>query len=444
MGLNLVILGAGESGVGAALLGKKQGYHVFISDYGQINPIYKDKIQKNHFDFEEGKHSLDIVLNADLVVKSPGIPDSVSVVKKIKEHNIPVISELEFASRYTSATIVGVTGSNGKTTTSMLLFEILKNQGLHVGLAGNIGISFAEQVATKDYTHYVLEVSSFQLDGIVQFKPHISVITNITPDHLDRYDYDFDKYIDAKFRITKNQETSDYFIYDADDEAILSGFKRHDIKAKFLPFSLTKEKEMVASLLRNSMQIKLNETFIMDSKQFSIKGKHNTKNVMAASIAAKLLQARNSVIKESLEIFEGAEHRLEKVRDLEGVQFINDSKATNVNAVFYALECMDKPVIWIAGGVDKGNDYTDLLPLVREKVKAIICIGIDNKKLIQFFDGLVPHTIESEDMNEAVLLSKKLGEKGDTVLLSPACASFDLFADYEDRGRKFKDAVYNL
>ena len=441
----LVVLGGGESGVGAAILGKQKGYEVFVSDAGEIARKYKEVLLKHEILFEENKHTESKVLVADLVMKSPGIPETVPLVLKLKAEGISVISEIEFAAKYTEATIVGITGSNGKTTTTMLVHHILKDAGLKVGIAGNIGISFAKQIAQGAQENYVLELSSFQLDGIENFNSHIAILTNITPDHLDRYDYDFEKYIASKFRITKNQKASDYLIYDADDEAINTWLKAHQTKAQLLPFSLKKELAYGAFLKDNNIIININkDTFKMPISTLAVKGNHNVKNTMAATMAAQLLQIRKETIKESLANFEGVEHRLENVAKVKGVEYINDSKATNVNATFYALECMDRQTVWIVGGVDKGNDYSDLLPLVREKVKAIVCLGLDNQKIKDMFGSVVDIVVETAGAEEAVKVAHKLSENGDAVLLSPACASFDLFENYEDRGRQFKGAVRNL
>ena len=441
----LVILGGGESGVGTALLGKQKGYAVFLSDSGSIQEKYQKSLAANEIEYESGKHTEAKILSADIVMKSPGIPDTVGLVVKLKEQGIPVISEIEFAAQFTEATIIGITGSNGKTTTTMLLHHILSKAGFDIGMAGNIGDSFAAQVATVTRKNYVLELSSFQLDGIVDFAPHIAIITNITPDHLDRYDYNFENYIASKFRITKNQTAEDFLIYDADDPVIKNWLETNKTNAQLVPFSLNEKIENGACVLEDKIQMKLNKEIItMDISKLAVKGKHNTKNAMASSMAAQLLKARKQVIKESLEDFEGAEHRLEKVLRINGVQYINDSKATNVNATFYALECMEVPTVWILGGVDKGNDYLDLMPLVREKVKAIVCLGVDNSKIIQSFDGVVDTIVETRGAEEAVKVAYKLAQKGDAVLLSPACASFDLFESYEDRGRQFKDAVSHL
>jgi len=441
----LVILGGGESGVGTAILGKQKGYKVFVSDKGDISKKNKQVLLNNEIDFEENQHTESKILKADIVMKSPGIPDKVVLVQKLLEKSIPVISEIEFAGQFTKATIVGITGSNGKTTTTLLLHHILKNAGLNVGVAGNIGDSFAKQVVEETYENYVLELSSFQLDGIETFNSHIAILTNITPDHLDRYEYDFNKYIASKFRITKNQTASDYLIYDADDDAINNWLKENKTSAKLVPFSLEKELEHGAHIKDSNIIIDINkDKIIMPISTLSIKGKHNIKNAMAATMAAQLLKVRKQAIKESLETFEGAEHRLENVAKIKDVEYINDSKATNINATFYALECMDKTTVWIVGGVDKGNDYNDLLPLVREKVKAIVCLGLDNDKIKSMFNNVVDIIVETAGAEEAVKVSAKLAERGEVVLLSPACASFDLFDSYEDRGHQFKKAVRSL
>ena len=444
--MRLVVLGGGESGIGTAILGKKQGYEVFVSDYGKIKDNYKKVLINNEIAWEEESHTENIILNAFVVMKSPGISEKVPIVKKIIEKGIPVISEIEFAAPFTNAITIGITGSNGKTTTTLLTYHLLKQAGLNVGLAGNIGKSFAWQVAKDKYDIYVLELSSFQLDGIINYKPHIAILTNISPDHLDRYNYDYDSYINSKFRITKNQTIADYLIYDNDDYAIQNWLKNNNIKANKVPFSLTKKPVKDGGYIdKNNISITIkNEIFTMPFNELALKGKHNIKNAMAATAVAQLLNIRKKTIRESLINFQGVEHRLEKVLKIQGVQYINDSKATNVNAVFYALDSMITPTVWIVGGVDKGNDYNDLMPLVREKVKAIICLGIDNTKIINAFNNVVDVMVETVSMEEAVHLAQRLSEKGDCVLLSPACASFDLFENYEDRGNKFKQAVFNL
>jgi len=443
--MRLVILGGGESGVGTAILGKKKGYEVFVSDFGKIKESYKEVLIINGIAWEEEQHTEDLILNADVVMKSPGIPEKSPIVKKLFAAGIKVISEIEFAKPYTEALTIGITGSNGKTTTTMLTHHLLKSAGLNVGLGGNIGKSFAWQVAENKYDAYVLELSSFQLDGIVEYRPDIAIITNISPDHLDRYEYKYQNYIDSKFRITMNQTESDYLIYDADDEASTEWLKNNKTKAKLIPFSLTKSFDEGASINNNKMEIKINqEEFTMETEYIALEGKHNMKNAMAASSVAKLMQIRNATIRESLSNFQGVEHRLEKVLKIQNVQYINDSKATNVNATFFALDSMNVPTVWIVGGVDKGNDYNELMSLVREKVKAIICLGIDNRKIIEAFGNVVDIMVEVNNMNDAVKTAQRLTEKGDAVLLSPACASFDLFENYEDRGKQFKQAVHNL
>lgn len=441
----LVVLGGGESGVGTAILGKQKGYDVFVSDKGSITDKYKKVLLNHEIKFEEKQHTESDIFNADVVMKSPGIPETVALIKALRERSIQVISEIEFAAQFSKATIIGITGSNGKTTTTMLTHHILKHAEFNIGIAGNIGDSFAKQLAEEHYDTYVLELSSFQLDGIEKFNAHIAFIMNITPDHLDRYEYDFNKYVDAKFRITKNQTEKDYLIYDFDDEVISERLKEHKPKSKLVPFSIKSKLKYGAYLEGDNITIRLNEEeYIMNVSNLTVKGKHNTKNAMASMLAAKLLQVRNEKITESMTGFEGVEHRLEDVVKVEGVKYINDSKATNINATYYALECMDKTTIWIVGGVDKGNDYTDLLPLVREKVKAIVCLGLDNHKIIETFQNVVDIIVETAGAEEAVKVSHKIAQKGEVVLLSPACASFDLFENYEDRGRKFKEAVRNL
>ncbi|MDW8849961.1 UDP-N-acetylmuramoyl-L-alanine--D-glutamate ligase [Flavobacterium sp. MMLR14_040] len=443
--MRLVVLGGGESGVGTAILGKKKGYDVFVSDFGKIKESYKEVLIINGIAWEEEQHTEDLILNADVVMKSPGIPEKSPIVKKLVAAGIKVISEIEFAKPYTEALTIGITGSNGKTTTTMLTHHLLKSAGLNVGLGGNIGKSFAWQVAENKYDAYVLELSSFQLDGIIEYRPDIAIITNISPDHLDRYEYKYQNYIDSKFRITMNQTESDYLIYDADDEASAEWLKNNKTKAKLIPFSLTKSFDEGASINNNKMEIKINqEEFTMETEYIALEGKHNMKNAMAASSVAKLMQIRNATIRESLSNFQGVEHRLEKVLKIQNVQYINDSKATNVNATFFALDSMNVPTVWIVGGVDKGNDYNELMSLVREKVKAIICLGIDNHKIINAFGAVVDIMVEVNNMNDAVKTAQRLTEKGDAVLLSPACASFDLFENYEDRGKQFKQAVHNL
>lgn len=441
----LVILGGGESGVGTAILGKEKGYDVFVSDFGKIKDKYKAVLTENNIAWEDEQHTESLILNANVVMKSPGIPDKAPIVKKLIEKGISVISEIEFAAQFTNALTIGITGSNGKTTTSMLVYHLLKTGGLNVALGGNIGKSFAQQVADDTYDSYVLELSSFQLDGIINYRPHIAIITNISPDHLDRYDYKYENYIASKFRITMNQTPDDYLIYDADDEAITDWLKNNKTKAQLIPFSLTKIFNEGAYLNNTMIEVKINQDqFDIDTETISLEGKHNLKNAMAATSVAKLMQIRKATIRESLSSFQGVEHRLEKVLKIQNVQYINDSKATNVNATFFALESMKTPTVWIVGGVDKGNDYNELMPFVREKVKAIVCLGLDNKKIIDAFSNVVDTMVEATNMTEAVKMAESFSEKGDTVLLSPACASFDLFSSYEDRGNKFKNAVQGL
>lgn len=441
----LVILGGGESGVGTAILGKKQGFDVFLSDGGAVKPHYQEILNLNGIRWEQQQHTEAEILNATLVMKSPGIPDKAPIVQKIRESKIPVVSEIEFAIPYTNATIIAITGSNGKTTTTLLTYHLLKNGGLYVGLGGNIGKSFAWQVAEQDFDCYVLEVSSFQLDDSYTFKPHIAIITNLSPDHLDRYNYQYESYIASKFRITMNQSENDYLIYDADDETLVQFLSKIDTKATKIPFSITKPLPVGGTLNENTMKLKLNDdNFSIDTAHLALEGKHNVKNAMAATSVAMLMKIRKETIRESLSNFQGVEHRLEKVLKIQNVQYINDSKATNVNATFFALDSMTTPTVWIVGGVDKGNDYTELMALVREKVKAIICLGVDNRKIIDAFGNVVDVMVEVGSMQDAVRTAQRIAEKGDTVLLSPACASFDLFENYEDRGRQFKLAVQNL
>jgi len=443
--MRLVILGGGESGIGTAILGKKKGYDVFLSDFGKIKENYKEVLILNAIVWEEEKHTEALILNADVVMKSPGIPDNVEIVKKLNALQIPVISEIEFAAPFTSAITVGITGSNGKTTTTMLTYHLLKSAGLNVGFGGNIGKSFAWQVADEEFDFYVLELSSFQLDGIFKYKPHIAIITNISPDHLDRYEYKYENYIASKFRITMNQTEDDYLIYDADDEAIQHWLKNNKTKAQLIPFSLQHKPKIGGFINNNIMESYINEEeFTMETKTIALEGKHNMKNAMAATSVAQLMRIRKQTIRESLSSFQGVEHRLERVLKIQNVLYINDSKATNVNATFFALDSMSAPTVWIVGGVDKGNDYSELMAMVREKVKAIICLGVDNKKIIDAFGNVVDIMVEVSSMSDAVRTAQRIAEKGDNVLLSPACASFDLFENYEDRGQQFKHAVRHL
>jgi len=443
----MVILGSGESGVGSAILARQQGYDVFVSDQGAIKEKYKKPLQEHKIDFEEGKHSEELILNATEVIKSPGIPDKAEMVKKLKAKNIPVISEIEFAGRYTKAKKICITGSNGKTTTTLLTHHILKKAGYNVGLGGNVGKSFAYQVATQNFDYYVLELSSFQLDDMYGFKADVAILLNITPDHLDRYDYKFENYTRSKFRITQNQTQQDAFVYCADDEVIKAFMQSNEISAEKIPFSIKKEIRGDGAYLNGNqitIQYKNQNPLIMTIEQLALQGKHNVYNSMAASLAARIVDVRKEVIRESLADFQNIEHRLEFVASVNGVEFINDSKATNVNSAWYALESMQKPVIWICGGQDKGNDYNELTELVKAKVKAIVCLGADNKKIMKAFKGVVETIVETNNAHEAVRASFKMAKKGDVVLLSPACASFDLFQNYEDRGMQFKGAVRGL
>lgn len=441
----LAILGAGESGLGTAVLAKQKGYEVFVSDFNKIKETTKDVLKNLEIEWEEGGHTAARILSADEVMKSPGIPDKAPIVVSLKAKGVPVISEIEFASRYTEAILIGITGSNGKTTTTTLTEFILKNEGRNAVAAGNIGDSFALMVAEREVDQYVLEISSFQLDDIKAFAPHIAVITNITPDHLDRYEYDFEKYIASKFRIAMNQKETDYLIYDADDLVITNWLEKYPVRSVLLPFSVKEKYKQGAFLAKEKIIVKVNNTtFEMKTTELALKGVHNTKNAMAAATVSRLLNIRKATIRESLEGFQGVEHRLELVLKINNVKYINDSKATNVNATFYALDSMESPTVWIVGGVDKGNDYTDLYKLVNEKVKAIICLGVDNAKLVRAFSGMVDIMVETQSVTEAVKIAYKVAERGDSVLLSPACASFDLFENYEDRGRQFKAAVRNL
>ncbi|MFJ1261172.1 UDP-N-acetylmuramoyl-L-alanine--D-glutamate ligase [Capnocytophaga canis] len=441
----LVILGGGESGVGAAILGKKKHWDVFLSDKGKVAIKYAEVLNQHTIRWEENKHTESEILSADCIIKSPGIPDTVEIIKKAKEKHIEIISEIEFAYRYTKGKIIAITGSNGKTTTTSLTYHILKESGLNVGVAGNIGKSFAQMVAEDDKEYYVLEISSFQLDGITSFKPHIAILLNITPDHLDRYDYKMENYIASKFRITENQTENDYFIYDADDPVIEQWLEKNPIKAKKLPFSLEKEIKQGSYNHKNTIIITINNHIVeMNTEEIAIKGKHNVKNSMASSVASHLLKVRKEKIRESLKGFIGEPHRLEFVKTVEGITYINDSKATNVNSVFFALDTMKTPVVWIVGGVDKGNDYSPLLPYVHEKVKAIVCLGIDNNAILQSFGNIIPNIVETKSMEEAVKYARRFATVGDTVLLAPACASFDLFENYQDRGNTFRKEVEKL
>jgi UDP-N-acetylmuramoylalanine--D-glutamate ligase len=444
--VRLVVLGSGESGVGAAILGKKQGYDVFVSDGGTIKPSYKQELFDNGIEFEEGQHSEDKILSADEVMKSPGIPEKNEMVKMIRAKNIPVISEIELAYRFKgNSKIVAITGSNGKSTTTALTYHICKTAGLDCAMVGNIGISFAKQVAQDPKEVYVVEVSSFQLDDIKEFRADIAMLLNITEDHLDRYDYKFENYINSKFRVIENQTDKDYFIYCLDDEVIAKQLPLLTIHTNPLPFSMKQEVKKGGYIKGDQMMLRIQEERVsMSIYDFALKGKHNNYNTMAAGIAAATLGIRKEKIREAVKNFHSLEHRMEFVAMVRGVEFINDSKATNVNSTWFALESMNKPTILVLGGTDKGNDYSLIAELVKEKVKAIICMGVDNKKIIEAFKDIVPVIVETDSAKKAVNASFKMSGKGDVVLLSPACASFDLFKNYEDRGTQFKDAVKEL
>ena len=435
----IVVLGAGISGVGAAVLAKKKGFEVFVSDKGKITEDNKKVLLNNEIDWEENNHTFDKILNADEVIKSPGIPDSVELIQNLKNTKIPLISEVEFAFRYTKAKIAAITGSNGKTTTTLLLGHVLKNAGYDVLVAGNIGVGFALSIAERDYDYIVLELSSFQLDGIKNFRSDVAILLNITPDHLDRYDYRLENYSASKFKITENQQEQDFLVYNADDEIV----KEIKTNAKKLPISLKNEQQEGGFLNKNELIIKLNNN-TMTMQELALQGKHNIFNSMAAAMAARVFEVKDSVIRQSMIDFQNVEHRLEYVLTVHGIDFINDSKATNVNACWFALESMTKGVVWIVGGVDKGNDYSELVEMVDEKVKAIICLGENNQNIIDAFKDKVDTIVQASTMSEAVNQSYSLANKGETVLLSPACASFDLFANYEDRGVQFKKSARTL
>jgi UDP-N-acetylmuramoylalanine--D-glutamate ligase len=441
----IVILGAGESGAGSAVLAKKHGFDVFVSDIGEIKEKYREILDSHKISWEQGSHSENEIMSADEVIKSPGIKEDTPVVVSLREKKIPVISEIEFAGRYVKGLKICVTGSNGKTTVTSLIYHLLKKAGKNVAMTGNVGNSFALAVADGLYDYYVIELSSFQLDGMFDFRADIAVLMNITPDHLDRYDHEFQNYINSKFRITQNQTKSDFLIYWADDPVIKAELLRKKYGMTLLPFSDTITENMAAYLENKNLIIDYqHKTNLMTIHELALKGRHNTYNSMAAAIAGKVLNIRKDIIRESLADFQGVEHRLEPVIKVSGINFINDSKATNVNSTWYALECMETDVIWIVGGIDKGNDYSELFPIVKQKVKAVVCLGKDNKKIMDAFKDKVPTIIETTSMDEAVRSSYYLAKKGETVLLSPACASFDLFNNYEDRGRQFKAAVRNL
>ena len=441
---HIAILGAGESGVGAAFLAKKQGWDVFVSDAGVIKDSFKKELNDLAVQWEENGHSEERILAVELVIKSPGIPEKAPLIKKLRERGVKIISEIEFGAYYNTAKTICITGSNGKTTTTMLTHHILKKAGIRVGLAGNVGASFAKQVAEETFDWYVLELSSFQLDDMYDFRADIAIITNITPDHLDRYNYEMQNYTNAKFRILQNQTKTDWFIYNADDPIISKEVAQRKIVAQQAAFSLTTPQEVGGYINKQQLTINIKDQFTMSIHDLALKGKHNSQNSLASGVAARILEIRKEIVRESLEDFVNVEHRLEFVAKVHGIEFINDSKATNVNSTWFALESMENPTVWIVGGVDKGNDYSQLIDLVKEKVKAIICLGVDNKKLIETFSGVVDSIVEARSAMEAVAYGYRIAKKDETVLLSPACASFDLFENYEDRGNQFKDAVRAL
>lgn len=441
----IAILGAGESGTGAAMLAKKLGWEIFLSDKGEIKSEYRNKLDKAGIDYESGKHTAKKILNADLIIKSPGIPPTSPLISEASKKGIEIISEIEFGFRHCKGKIIAVTGSNGKTTTSHLIQHILTKAGKKSALVGNVGKSFAGSIAEEDHDYYVIEVSSFQLDDIIRFKPDISILLNITPDHLDRYEYNLQNYIDSKFRIIENANDDSYFIYNLDDEVITKELEKRKTMAHLMPFTIKTTVAEGACLKDDQLYINLNKNqFKMSVHELALQGKHNIYNSMAASIAGRILELRKDVIRESLTDFQNIEHRLEFVMNVHGISFINDSKATNVNSSWYALESIEKNIVWIVGGVDKGNDYSQMIELVAEKVKAIVCLGKDNKKIIDVFSSIIPNISEAGSALEAVKQAYEFGSKGDTVLLSPACASFDLFDNYEDRGHQFKKAVRSL
>jgi len=442
----IVILGAGESGTGAAILARSKGYDVFVSDAGKIKPFYREMLDEYHVIYESGGHTERLIINATEVIKSPGIPESAPIIKLLRKKGIRIISEIEFAGRYTNAKKICITGSNGKTTTTSLIHHMMRKAGMNVGIAGNLGHSFAFQVATESYDYFVLELSSFQLDGMFEFKADIAILLNITPDHLDRYDYNFQNYVDSKFRVTQNLTEDEYFVFCSDDEITIKELEKIVSRAEQLPFAYHKKEKDVAWVEHDEhMHIEFDDVdFSMSVQELSLKGRHNTYNSMAAGIAGNVLKIRNDVIREALMDFQGVEHRLEIVTKVHGINFINDSKATNVNSTWYALESVKGSTVWIVGGVDKGNDYGELNNLVENKVKAIVCLGKDNERVIKAFEGKVESIVESKNMDEAVKAAYYLARDGETVLLSPACASFDLFESFEDRGRQFKDAVRRL
>lgn len=440
-----MILGAGESGVGTAVLAKKQGWNVFVSDRGAVAAKFADALVQLGVEWEQGAHTEDRILKADLIVKSPGIPDTAPLVQTALTMEIPMISEIEFAGYYNTAKTICITGSNGKTTTTMLTYHILKKAGINVGLAGNVGESFARQVAEKQFDWYVLELSSFQLDGMYEFRADIAILLNITPDHLDRYDYKMENYVASKFRIAQNQTENDWFIYNYDDATVTEYLSKHPVGARTAPFSLTEPLEIGGFIdSKQQITININDQFTMSIHDLALKGKHNAQNSLASGIASRILEIRKETVRESLSDFVNVEHRLEFVAKVHGIEFINDSKATNVNSTWFALESMEKPTVWIVGGVDKGNDYSELYELVKDKVKAIVCLGKDNEKIKQAFGAITTEIYEASSAMEAVAYGYRLAQKDETVLLSPACASFDLFENYEERGNEFKKAVRAL
>ncbi len=444
-GKYLVILGAGESGVGTAVLALKKGWKVFVSDFGTVKEEFQAEMNELGIEWEQGQHTFEKILSADLVVKSPGIPNKVAIIQQLKEKEVEIVSEIEFAGYYNTAKTICITGSNGKTTTTMLTYHVLTKAGFKVGLAGNVGKSFAKQVATEDFDWYVLELSSFQLDDMYKFRADISMLLNITPDHMDRYDYKMQNYVDSKFRILQNQTNSDWFIYNADDETIVNEINKRKPEVQLAPFSIQQEiQEQGAFADEKQITININDPFTMSIHDLALKGKHNTQNTLASGLGARILDIRKDIVRDSFADFVNVEHRLEFVAKVHGIEFINDSKATNVNSTWFALESMDRPTVWIVGGVDKGNDYSELVELVKEKVKAIICLGTENQKIVEAFSEHVETIVEAGSAMEAVAYGYRLAKKDETVLLSPACASFDLFENYEDRGNQFKAAVRSL
>lgn len=441
---HIVILGAGESGVGAAILAKKECASVFVSDKSRIKTEYLTELESAGIEFESENHTVERILKADVVIKSPGIPPKIDLIQQIKAKNIPIISEIEFGAAFSAAKKIGITGSNGKTTTTLLIHHLLKKAGFDVGLAGNVGKSLARQVAEKDREWFVIELSSFQLDDMYEFKADIGLLLNITPDHLDRYDYEMQNYIDSKFRILQNQDKNSWFIYNLDDPIIEKEMAKRKLSMQTIPFSIKQSVEKGGFSDGKQIIINIKDQFTMSIHDLAMKGKHNTQNSLAAGIAGRILEIRKDIVRESLADFQNVEHRLEFVARVNGIEFINDSKATNINSSWYALESMEKPTVWIVGGVDKGNDYSELTDLVKEKVKAIICLGKDNSKIIEAFKSIVPTIVEASSATEAVAFGYRLATKEEIVLLSPACASFDLFDNYEDRGNQFKAAVRSL